>query len=71
MSKHKCNKERELGEMQSDIKYIRETVDDIKEQTVKNTKFRNQAGAILAFVGFIGGSVGAGAAWLINKLRGG
>lgn len=68
---HKCNKERELGEIQRDIKYIRTTVDEIKAETNLNTKFRNQAMGIISAVGFVGGAVGAGAVWVFNKIRGG
>jgi len=47
MAKHDCNKEKEIIEIGTDIKYIRLAVDEIKTDVKKNTAFREKVADVV------------------------
>jgi hypothetical protein len=77
MAKHYCNKEKELGEMGKDIKYIKEAVDDLKsefkdEKTQRqlNTDYRNKTIGIVLFIGTMASVIGSAIVWILSKFWG-
>ena len=68
MVSHKCNKEKEITEIQSDIKYIREKLEIISTELKENTKFRYQATGTISTISFIAGGLGAIIFWVADKI---
>jgi len=72
-----CSKDREIGEIHAGVQYIKEIVDDIKEnrkidrEDIKeNTEFRQNAKGIIGGITFISMLLGGSIIWLIKKIWG-
>lgn len=63
-------KQEEFIELKSDVKYIRRTLDEMKEEVKENTIFRNKANGIIGFFGIIAGLLGGLMVWVFGKIWG-
>ena len=70
---HKCNKEKELGVMQTDIKWIRKALEGngnngLIKETNLNTEFRMGAKGFMTAIILIASGLGSGIGWLCTKI---
>jgi len=64
---HKCNKEKEIAEIRTDLKYLIKIVEDIKLSVKLNSEFRLKANGIIGGIAFICTIAGTCIMWLIIK----
>lgn len=68
--KHICNKETEIAEINTGVKYLVKTMDEIKEEVKQNSEFRIRAKGVIGVVAFIASLFGGLIVWAINKVWG-
>ena len=68
MSSKVCFKEKELAEMHTDIKYIRENIKSLIEDTKLNNEFRIKGTTIYITLAVIGGALSSAIFWILNRV---
>ena len=60
----------EFIELKTDVKYIRKTLDEMRDEVKTNTEFRNKATGVIALLGTIAGVIGGFIVWIFSKIWG-
>ena len=71
MVKNNYNQEREWAVLATDVKYIREKIDNFIPDIKENTKFRQQARGVIGGIAFVFTALGAGIFYMISWVLGG